>query len=337
MVPPNIQLETSEVELPAQRDQFAEARGAPFETSLSHWVMHWRESGWVPRWFRPRLGNLIAKFLSRRISLPHGLSFAASWTWRDCGREREDLFRRHWSTLKLPLPVEWLRLGHGFQEPFALRVHNVSGKALSLVLLFTQSGEELAYASRTVVLGTPDGHVQAHYFVVAPKFRNKAVGAQFMANSLVLYRRLGVRSVRIIAGLTTGGAVWAKFGYRPVDDAEWRRVKRVIRSNFRNLLRSTDVGNLYNLLAGQDFEEAMMTILDFDDPTGIWMVTSLDPEGVIAGAAGLDCPGGLAGALLQRSRWRGILDLEDPLALKKTLNYLLKKISFGDVIPPPGW
>ena len=57
-----------------------------------------------------------------------------------------------------------------------------------------------------------------------------------IAALLPIYRRLEIYRITIMAGLSAGAAVWAKFGFVPEFD-EWARVGSAIRANVLDLKR----------------------------------------------------------------------------------------------------
>jgi hypothetical protein len=198
----------------------------------------------------------------------------------------------------------------------------LSSDHLRFVVLLSHEGEPIAYARR--IWYPRERHVEHSIFTVSEAYRNGSVGARLLANSLPFYTELGVRTVGLTAGLTAGGAVWPLFGFRPATYKDWEGVKLTIRRNYARL--PARVGRSYPggpLTLGR----AISTILKDPHPDGIWSVVDLDPDRKAARAA--DLPRSLGSWLLGGSRWRGVLDLENPQARKRAENYIINRLTRG--------
>lgn len=315
---------------------FAQARGADFRTPLWHWTLTWPEGRFVPAPARPAVSKATRAALRPAIELPQGFSFAPPWSWRACSPEQERRQRERWCAISWPgqslAPSRWLELAHGFAAPYALRVHvGEAAAALDFNLLLSDGSQPLAYASRRLEL--PRRSVEHAYLAIVPGSQGSGVGAQLLANALVFYRALGLQRIELTAGLSSGGAVWAKFGFCPVDEPNWQGVKRQVQQNLHRL--PPRVAQAYERAHGQPLAQAVSAVLAIQMPQGIWALTDLDPGDRAARAAALDH--GLAGALLRGSRWRGILNLQHPVALRRIGRYLQAKIDRGAVQAPPLW
>lgn len=309
---------------------FAAARRNPFTTPLFHWAMSWPEARRLPEAFRELTNRLTKGGLGKSVRVPGGFSFAPGWTWRTTTPAVERVQRGRWALLKTLLPVEWLSLLWGFDEPNALRVHVISEHELSFVLLMMRDGAPLAYATRDVDFRRH--HVKHDFFVVARGLKGDGVGAQVIADALALYPRLGILEIGLVAGLTAGGSVWPRFGFRPVDADEWSNVKRTVRRNARTLPQAA----WHAYVGGPPaLDQALRRILADERPDAIWMLHKLDHGRQAAQAANL--PHSVGDWLLQGSRWRGILELNDPLARSMARTYIQRKIDAGIVDIPPNW
>lgn len=310
---------------------FAAARGAEFDTPLSHWALSWPEARHLPEFARSSVDSLTRGALQRRIHLSSGFSFAPRLTWRTTSTKEERAQRQRWIDLGLPPPLDWLQLLHGFAEPKALRVHVATKSSMTFVLLLTRDGDPLAYATRTADLA--GAHIEHDFFVVARGSKGKGVGAQVIANALAFYPSIGIREVGLMAGLTAGGAVWPKFGFRPTDAREWAKVRAVIKKNATQLPPA--VWHAYPGGGAAVLDQALSAILRDDEPDAIWLLSKLDHQRIAARAGNL--PHSVGGALLQGCRWKGILELNDPRAIKMARAYIQTQIDAGDVIQPPNW
>lgn len=120
------------------------------------------------------------------------------------------------------------------------------------------------------------------------------VGMILVRNALVLYTMLGLRRVTLHAGLSAGGAVWPKLGFRPISSAEWIGTHAHIRR------RISDIPE-----PGQSRARALVEPLLGADPRLIFSVSALRQP--VQGLNGRK----LGDHLLGGSRWEGELDLTD--------------------------
>lgn len=314
---------------------FTEAKQDDFTTPLWHWTLPLRESHRIAVPLRGTVDALTHKSLDWPIKLPGGFSFAMRWTWRSLRKSQELVQRKRWRALfpdDSPRPKNWLGLANGFSEPFALRMHVTAGSSLSFCLLLTAGGEPLAYAAREVDL--TEHHVEHDFLVIAPDQKGAGLGVRILDNALRFYPRVGIKTIGLMAGLSAGGAVWAKFGFRPVDDSEWRGVKRKVRDNLRRA--PPPVLDAFVKKNRRSLAEAVDAILgkgDEVDSRAIWDIVDMDRgAGAIAKMAGLEH--GLAALLLRGTRWRGILDLSDAEARERIEAYLATKAVPRNQTPP---
>lgn len=313
-------------------DIFAAARRPTFKTPLAHWALTWPEGPWLPKRARPIVSNATAAALRKQVTVPGGFSLSPRLTWTRTTRSVEAAQRNLWPRLSANVrdPQEWLELLAHFENPTALRMHLVSARELTFVMLMTRDTAPLAYASRNVDL---DRAVAHHcYLAVARGQTGAGVGAQVLANAIAFYPSVGVTRIELLAGLTAGGSVWPKFGFRPIDAKQWARVQRTIAVNAARLppaVRDAYAGGR------AAFDLALRAVLDDPRPDAIRMVHRLDNGQVAANAGGL--PRTVGDWLLQGSRWRGVLDLLDAQSERIAREYIGRRIKDGVVSRPPNW
>lgn len=318
--------------MPDPGGAFTAARKSTFRTPLSHWALTWPEYRHLPEAWRDRAAKLTAGALVKEIEIPGGFSFAPTLTWRQTSRATEAMHRARWLAFPagFPEPVAWNDLAEHFEQPNALRVHLPSASEVNYVLLLTRAGQPLAYASREVDLGALEAH---HGFItVARGLKGSGVASQVLANAMTLYRQLGVRRILLTAGLTGGGSFWPIYGFQPVNAAEWSQVKRTIRANLKTLAAGAKGAYPGGELALMDH---LGDILADTNPDAIWNVVDLDPGGAARKAGRL--PHGLGAWLLQGSRWKGILDLDNPDAEQRARKALQNRMARGEISKPTKW
>lgn len=309
------------------------ARGPEVLTPLAHWALPWAEWQHLPEALRSVAGRCLRVVLSRKVRVPGGFSFSGKWSWRDAS-DLEDQ-RRLWRGLRdlspqMPAAASWRRLLEHCPGPGAVRVRVISPHWVRFILLLTLEEEPLAYARR--YWEPRRRHVEHALIAVARNVRERGVGAQILANSLAFYKDLNIRTVGLTAGLTAGGAVWPLFGFRPATHEEWTRVKTVIRANYLKL--PVETARAYE--GGPNaLQSAVDAILEDPHPDGIWSVVDLDPDRIAARAGRL--PHSLGGWLLQGSRWRGVLDLGNDIAVERARYYISDRLTKGVIKKPFRW
>ena len=75
-----------------------------------------------------------------------------------------------------------------------------------------------------------------HEFLVLPeKCRGQRLGSKILSAFLEQYEKMGVKKINVHAGLSDGGAVWAKFGFKATEKREMERILRTARSRLSDL------------------------------------------------------------------------------------------------------
>jgi len=154
--------------------------------------------------------------------------------------------------------------------------------------------------------------------VVDPALQQGGLSSQLLANAVPLYRTLDIRCILLDAGLSAGGSVWPKFGFQPLDTPTWRKIQPQIRQNLAQL--APEVTLDYHLKVGKDLSQVIDSILGLPTPSSIWAISDLDaimPR--VSGSVGL------GSCLLRKTRWRGTLRFDNPLAYGRLVTYLNKK------------
>ena len=139
--------------------------------------------------------------------------------------------------------------------------------------------------SRSFTLGE-NPSVYHSSWSVNSEYYGKGIAKQVFDNQMDLYDHLGIKQVKVSAGLTVGGYAWARFGFTPDSDG-WR-------SMGRETLRRAE-----NLPA--NVKEQVKLITKIDDPKAIWLLAALkDDSGISIGKK----------LLLNRS-WGGSINMND--------------------------
>lgn len=141
------------------------------------------------------------------------------------------------------------------------------------------------------------GKVDHSSFFIADRLQGRGTGRVFLANSMAVYRRIGIRSVTLAAGAEAGGYVWARFGFVPTR-LSWHSLRESLSDELDEIERKLSPGDV----------ALVRRMLDSDDPKTVWLI------------ADLRIPFGrepLGRRLLAGQGWGGALDLTDPDAMAR--------------------
>ena len=125
-------------------------------------------------------------------------------------------------------------------------------------------------ATRAVDLKTGVAHheVMRRWGSSAPAENPKRWATLLNLNAALLYHDLNVSKIVVNAGLERGGYVWAKRGWMPIDGREWARVKRFVRSRYREIRDRLTPGD----------RDAVDRALGMDDPRAIDLLVRTETE-----------------------------------------------------------
>jgi|GEM_PF-5469891 len=163
------------------------------------------------------------------------------------------------------------------------------------------------YLQREVDLAN---RIAKHRYIFSTQ-QGRGVAKEMMKRSLEFYDALGITAVRLKAGLSLGGVIWAKYGFRPIDRAQWEICKATIVGNRAALSRFVE-----NEVALERHGTAIDEAVNSNNPCAIWGISAMDSNVYVD--SGLSRR--LGEALLMGSRWDGILDLTD-----RDVRYILSR------------
>jgi GNAT superfamily N-acetyltransferase len=280
-----------------------------FVTRFRLWL--WDEdSAWSRNW----LVNLVGKW---PIRVPAGLSFAKFKGIYTLDGKREQSQLRRWpaafGTQLLPTDV-LQKLTRGLWAPNALRVFISRKRDIAYCIVVNDGARPMAVARRTIVRRTQEAF--HHHLVVVRECQRRRVGSRLLRNAIELYRDLDIGAVRLTAGLSSGGMVWPKFGFRPVSQGEWEGMHGEIRKNMHQL--DEKFRKAFEDKMGETIDLYIERLLTTGGPMSIWGLSDLDETWRFVS----NSEHGLGSFLLQDIRWRGILDLKNGRALERLTNRL---------------
>ncbi|MEY9981607.1 hypothetical protein ABH995_000944 [Bradyrhizobium yuanmingense] len=117
--------------------------------------------------------------------------------------------------------------------------------------------------------------------------------------AVLMYRRLGVHLIYLTAGLSAGGRIWPKYGFRPVNSKEWWRCRKKILSNLNRM--PPEIQRLR--------EARIRALLDHPNPLNLRIIYQLNDQ--VPDIVEPTRFRNLGSVLLTGTRWHGVLDLSD--------------------------
>jgi len=173
---------------------------------------------------------------------------------------------------------------------------------LILAIGDTETHRAVALVERRFSL--QDSSVEHHWLRVVGPSQNQGFGAQIISALLPLYEALAVYQIRITAGLSSGGAVWGKFGFVP-DADEWLRIQPTLQANIRAVMAEPRLAP-----AIREICTAAEWLAGDSDPENLWLISDLAGQQRVGGVR-------LGTLLLRNVRWRGSLSFADPEAVNR--------------------
>jgi hypothetical protein len=132
-----------------------------------------------------------------------------------------------------------------------------------------------------------------------PELTEVSVAEVLLKSSLKFYEHTGISKIGLLAGLTSGGRLWPKYGFRPISSDEWKGCFEIIRRNLTMLSEPIQA----------HWRDEVEFWLSNTDPRTIWRLSSIKER--------VETEEGrfkLGDVLLNGTKWRGVLDLDDRLA-----------------------
>jgi hypothetical protein len=219
-------------------------------------------------------------------------------------------FLLRWTRLKVvvgarggdPAALDWSNLQKcllpDLFEDRGLRLEIPSQGSFGYYVLFAQPGGGGIYGRREITVTVDDALAYHDLLIADPRPRGVRVADRLMKSAVDLYMKMKLNRIELRAGLSGGGRIWPKYGFRPKSEADWQACKERIRSNLRQLDDSVQ----------QQWGAVVESLLEANSPRTIWTVSEIS----------YICQGHKLGdILLTGTIWRGILELEDPEAVRR--------------------
>jgi hypothetical protein len=248
---------------------------------------------------RKTIGNV-------RVQIPKGFSLSVWRTRGAIGRQISSNVLEEWRRLEARLSQCDLyyspRLSHPsdlasellpsiFPEA-ALRLEFGGFASFCYYIIFRQTNGGGVYARRKISITATDRYAYHDLLIADPIPPGVKIADRLLKRAVAFYRRICVRRVELVAGLSRGGAIWPKFGFRPKTEQDWRRCGQEILARLRTLDESIQLR----------WSDAVKHIVSIQSPRAIWLISSIaeQVEGVKLGDL-----------LLGGTTWTGVLHLSD--------------------------
>ncbi|KWV60463.1 hypothetical protein AS156_29225 [Bradyrhizobium macuxiense] len=212
---------------------------------------------------------------------------------------RMRVFTRRGDPDALDWEVLWRCLSPDMFDDRGLRLELPSERgSFGYYVFFAQPDGGSIYGKREITIGDQDAFAYHHLLIADPQPNGIKVADRLMRSAVELYMSLRFRRIELRAGLSGGGRLWPKYGFRPKTPADWNGCKDRIRTNLRGLDESVQ----------QRWGTTVERYLKSNSLRTIWNVSDLPHR--IQGHK-------LGDILLTGTKWHGILDLEDPETISR--------------------
>lgn len=247
------------------------------------------------------------------VCLPGGLSRYRARTFGLVGAPLNASFLERWGEIaqRLNSPSQHLHpatvcksLLPSLSVKRAIRVEATPHRELHYCLIYRQDDGGGIFAKRII-----RGDIREAYHDMV--FADPAPGGlsgELLFHAMRFYLQAGVRKVRLSAGFNISGLLWPKFGFHPESSGMWQLIHQKIRNNLQTL--PLDIQSAIH-------DEVELVLAD-PDPRAIWGISELRNWSVQMGEYSYSA----GDLLLLRTRWKGILDVDDPSAAARLISRL---------------
>lgn len=148
----------------------------------------------------------------------------------------------------------------------------------------------------------PDGTLDVYHAYFAAGSRGQGSGKRFFRVAFGEYKAIGVSTVGVSANIDVGGYAWARFGFLPKTDSDWRSLARTVQSKADSLLARGDIT--------PEVHRQIGALTSGSDRRNLWKVADMQHEGVSVGKK-----------LLMNTHWSGQIKLTDREQMQRFTAY----------------
>ena len=191
--------------------------------------------------------------------------------------------------------------------PPDLRIHIRASRFTGKVELSAQIGNKSSWYEDSLLdayrVYYPAKKLIDHdHFYIESAAQGQGLGRIFLANSMEIYQKMGIKKISVLAASDAGAYVWARFGFTPHQE-EWLDVRSEISDTLDRLKKNMD----------PELVKTTQMILTSKDPKAIWLIADL--RTMINGQP-------LGRQLLAGLGWSGRLDMTDPASMDRFNAYV---------------
>ena len=175
------------------------------------------------------------------------------------------------------------------------------------------SGENIGSINRSI---HPD-YAYHGYLKVDPGVRGTGAVPAMLSNQIDLYKKMGLSSVQLGANIDVGSYAWAKYGFVPKTEVDWRYLKNNMQSDWQQMKPQVDPAQA----------DHVDRILADPDPHAIWDLADVPykaPQGWQRRGSGDNTT--IGKALLMNKSWSGKLDLNGEDSMARFNDYVKSKM-----------
>ena len=288
-----------------------------FVTKLKLWLPD-EESPWGQRLHR--LFRLIG---ARTVRVPEGFSCAKRGGLSTVKGKALDSQIKFWRKAlpNHPPSLVLAILTNKFAGPCSVRVLFSSASTMNYCVIINDGATPLAVGRRLIRLD--EKYAFHNLLQVDRNQQGKGLAGRLLVNAVYLYNVLNIAEIRIVAGLSAGGAVWPKFGFHPESAEEWQGTHATIRAKLAKIQPALLAK--YKTKTGVELADVLENLFSQKDPAIIWSISDLDKTGIKVSDPTSGTDYNLGTFLLRGTRWKGILSLADRDVYTRFADYVREK------------
>ena len=286
-----------------------------FSTRLELWMLSLKNH----RYISP--DGSISKFIDCLSKIPVYVRHGESWgsfrgLFSSCGLGILHDFQLKSTQLKKRDFFDGFSIKNTDEQAVKIKP-SFSGK-VDVWVIANSGGKPFVYMHR--IINFKSHEVNHALMTFSPTYRGGGLAGRILGDVLPFYEKNKVKKIYLVAGLSHGGALWARVGFYP-DAVYFDSIKSQIKRNLDRILATDKQFNgRFLAMNGYTLQSAVLEILSDERPNWIWEIRDLGENEKFLRFDNMS----LGAALLHSSRWRGHLDLDNPSMVRRLKSYVAK-------------